>query len=95
MEGSFYEERYLVYDESIRAASLRFRVRLYRALDIRWETGWHYRKLGVLKPNAETVSGRPLFLADLATIEKAKAAIADYRAEQTRAQINLQELSHV
>ena len=67
----------------------------YRALGIRWKTGWHYRKLGVLKPDAKTVSGRPLFLVDLATIEKAKAAIADYRAEQTRAKINLQELSHV
>jgi hypothetical protein len=67
----------------------------YRALGIRWETGRHFRKLGVLKPDAKTVSGRPLYLADLATLEKAKARIADYRARQNRARANLQELSHV
>jgi predicted site-specific integrase-resolvase len=67
----------------------------YRAMGIRWETGRHYRRLGVLKPDAESVGGRPLFLADLATIEKAKAAIVAHRVSQSRARANLQELSHV
>jgi hypothetical protein len=62
-----------------------FEIGFYRALGIRWETGRRYRKLGVLKPDAKTVSGRPLFRADLATLEKAKAAIAAHRVIQTRA----------
>jgi hypothetical protein len=54
-------------------------------LGIRWETGRHYRKLGVLKADAKTSSGRPLYLANAQTIEKAKAAIATHRENQTRA----------
>jgi hypothetical protein len=54
-----------------------------------------YRKLGVLKADAKTSSGGPLFLANAQTIEKAKAAIATHRANQTRARVNLQELSHL
>ena len=72
-----------------------FELSFYQALGIRWETGRRYRKLGVLKADAKTSSGRPLFLANAQTIEKAKAAIATHRANQTRARVSLQELSHV
>jgi len=66
-----------------------FELSFYQALGIRWETGRRYRKLGVLKADAKTSSGRPLFLANAQTIEKAKAAIATHRANQTRARVNL------
>ena len=48
-----------------------FELSFYQALGIRWETGRRYRKLGVLKADAKTSSGRPLFLANAQTIEKA------------------------
>jgi hypothetical protein len=76
----------LVYDSELE---------FYRALGLRWERGRHYRTLGVLNPDAQTVSGRPLFLADARTIEKAKTAVADYQAGQNRARVNLEELNHV
>jgi len=40
-----------------------FELSFYQALAIRWETGRRYRRLGVLKADAKTSSGRPLFLA--------------------------------
>jgi hypothetical protein len=67
----------------------------YRSLGLRWETGRHLRKLSVLVPDARMVNGRCLFSADARTIEKAKAAVTAYRAEQNRARANLQELNHV
>ena len=46
-----------------------FELSFYQVLGIRWETGRRYRKLGVLKADAKTSSGRSLFLANAQTID--------------------------
>jgi hypothetical protein len=47
--------------------------------------------LGVLQADA-TLNGRPIFLGDLATHERAKAAVGEFRKRQNRATQELKEL---
>jgi hypothetical protein len=69
-------------------------VDFFKNLGIYYVLGQQLIGRGILRPDA-TLNAKPIFRADAATVEKAKTAIADYRATQNRARINLQELSHV
>jgi hypothetical protein len=50
--------------------------------------------LGILEPDG-FLNSKPIFSADMETIERAKARIADYKAKRTRAQQSIRELAHV
>jgi hypothetical protein len=66
-----------------------FEVPLCRSLKIRPETGRRYRGLKVLVADAQTIDGRPLYLADAVNLERHKEAIRRHRARIARARNNL------
>ena len=65
----------------------------FKSLNIHFEIGTKLVALGVLRSDA-TLNDRPIFLADLATVEKAKTAIALFRTRRARAIDNVKELAH-
>lgn len=68
-------------------------VDFYKSIGTTFESGVKFLRLGVLRPDA-TLNGKPIFLADFKTVEKAKTAIAQFRARHKRQLDNLKELAH-
>jgi hypothetical protein len=64
-------------------------------LGLRPETLRLYIQFGVVTPDAETTSGRSLFLADAVSIERHRASIRAYRVRTKNAVHNVKELSNV
>lgn len=50
--------------------------------------------LGILDPDG-FLQSKPIFLADMETVERAKVKIADFKAKQTKAHQTIRELAHV
>ena len=71
-----------VYDSEIPFAAV---------LGIRHETLKRYIELGVIAPDAETTSGRALFLADSASLERHRDSILAYRRRVTQSRHNLKK----
>jgi predicted site-specific integrase-resolvase len=71
-----------------------FKVPFAAVLGIRHETLRRYIKLGVIAPDAQTTSGRALFLADAASLERHKESIMTYkrRIAQSRHNVVKKEL---
>jgi len=57
-----------------------FEIPFAQILGIRHETLRRYIELGVITPDAQTTSGRPLFLVDTASPERHRELILAYRS---------------
>lgn len=68
-------------------------VDFYKSLGIHFEVGAKLVALGVIQPDA-TLNDRPIYLADVQTVERAQAAIAQFRVSRARAIDNAKELAH-
>ena len=68
-------------------------VDFYRSVAVSFDLGAKLVALAVLRPDA-TLNDRPIFLADIVTVEKAKTAIALFRARRARQLDNVKELAH-
>jgi hypothetical protein len=66
-------------------------VDFFKSLGASFELGSKLLVLGILRADA-TLNERPIFLADLATHEKAKDAVSNYRKRQNRAAQELKEI---
>jgi hypothetical protein len=66
-------------------------VDFFRSLGVSFESGSKMLVLGILRADA-TLNERPIFLGDLATHEKAKAAVSNYRRRKNRATQELKEV---
>jgi hypothetical protein len=64
-------------------------------LKIHPETGVKYLRLGVLKPDAMTATGKPLFGVDAASVARHLTAISVYRVGLKAAARNVKELAYV
>jgi hypothetical protein len=64
-------------------------VAAYRAFGVSYEYGVKLLNRGVIKPDAELVSGRPLFLSDVASIERQKVKIIAYKRRVAHTKENL------
>ena len=63
----------------------------YRSINVHFEVGTKLIKAGVLVPDAY-LNHKPIFLADLETVQRAKAAIALYRLRRNNRLENAKEL---
>jgi hypothetical protein len=60
----------------------------FRGLSVSFEFGAKMVALGILKADA-TLNDRPIFKADLETLERARAAVGAYRVRVAKAHHNL------
>jgi len=73
-----------------------FGVRFFSTyLGVHPETGLKYLRLHVLKPDALTATGTPLFGVDAASVARHLAAIQVYRASLKAAARNVRELAYL
>jgi hypothetical protein len=69
-----------------------FEVPFAAVLGLRPETLRRYIRLRVVVPDAETTSGRSLFLADAASIERHRGSMRSYKTQTARAVRNVKKV---
>jgi hypothetical protein len=72
-----------------------FEISFAAVLGLRPKILRRYIRLGIVLPDAETTSGRSLFLADLASIERHRSSIRHYRFRMAAVVDNVKESSDV